>query len=51
MRRARSTDRTISSWQAAEKLAIDILHPHIDRTVPETDLFKLAQGLFAEAQI
>jgi hypothetical protein len=51
MRRARSTDCTISSRQAAEKFAIDILHPHVDRAVPETDFFQLAQGLFVEAQI
>src|ERR1700757_2741178 len=40
MRRARSTDCTISSCQAAKKFAIDILHPNIDRAVAET-LIKL----------
>jgi len=33
IRRARSTDCTINSWQTAKKLTIDILHPHIDRGV------------------
>jgi hypothetical protein len=53
IRRAISTDCTISSWQAVKKLAIDILHPHIDRAVAETDFFQLARGcfLFVEAQI
>jgi hypothetical protein len=36
-----------------KKFAIDILHPRIDRAVPETDFFQLARGcfLFVEAQI
>src|SRR3981081_453620 len=52
VRRARSTDCTINSWQAVNRLAIGIPHPNIDRAVSETDFFRLARGcfLFVEAQ-
>jgi hypothetical protein len=36
IRRARSNDCTIGSWQAVKK------HPNIDRAVAETDFFQLA---------
>ena len=43
MRRARSTDCTISSWQAVNKFAIGIPPPNIDRAVAETEFFQLAR--------
>jgi hypothetical protein len=45
VRRARSTDCTINSWQAAKKFAIGIPQPNIDRAVAETDFFQLGVTL------
>jgi len=46
LRRARSTDYTISYWQAVKKFGIGIPHPNVDRAVVGTDFFQLARGCF-----
>jgi hypothetical protein len=42
IRREKSTDCTINSYQAVKKFAIGIPHRKIDRAVAETDFFQLA---------